>query len=177
MTGLQHSNCPTSHAVKNSLIALVLISLCSGSCAFHEATQRTPFGPNDHAFMAAQPYPREIALGKKRFQNFIRRANDKQKVTLAQTPYVAIRAYQLTADEVPWLTTKMALGKIPMNDYYGADLLQNAGSVPVEFLLVFDQRTGELAAPEGVLVVGHPTRGKIGLYGGVSAVYGSDGSW
>lgn len=127
--------------------------------------------------MAAQPYPREIALGKKRFQNFVRRANEKQRLILAQTPYVAVRAYQLNADEVPGLTWRMALARIPMNDYYGADLLQNSGSVPVEFLLVFDQRTGELAAPEGVLVVGTPTKGKIRLYGGVNAIYGGGGYW
>jgi hypothetical protein len=127
--------------------------------------------------MAAQPYPREVALAKKRFQNFIRRASEKQRPTLAETPYVALRAYELKASEVPWLTVKMALGKIPMNDYAGDDLLQNSGSIPVEFILVFDQRTGDLAAPEGVLVVGHPKRGKIGLYGGVKAVYGGGGFW
>ena len=127
--------------------------------------------------MAAQPYPREIALAKKRFQNFIRRANDNQRLLLAQTPYVAVRAYQLNAAEVPGLIWRMALGKIPMNDYYGADLLENSGSVPVEFLLVFDQRTGKLAAPDGVLVVGTPTRGKIGRYGGVNAIYAGGGFW
>lgn len=161
--------------MKRPLLLLVLITLACGSCAYHQAS--TPFGPNDHAFMAAQPYPREVVLAEKRFQNFIRRADAKQKLTLAETPYVAVRAYELEADEVPWLTWKMALGRIPMNDYDGADLLENSGSVPVEFLLVFDQRTRELAAPEGVLVVGHPTRGKIGLYGGVKAVYGGGGSW
>jgi hypothetical protein len=78
---------------------------------------------------------------------------------------------------VPGLIWRMALGRIPMNDYYGDDLQENAASVPVEFLLVFDQRTGELAAPEGVLVVGTPTKGKIGLYGGVNAIYGGGGFW
>ncbi len=156
-------------------VLLVLVSLACESCAYQQAS--TPFGPNDHAFMVAQPYPREVALAKKRFQNFIRRADQKQRLTLAETPYVAVRAYQLTADDVPWLTWKMALGKIPMNDFYGADLLQNSGSVPIEFLLVFDQRTGELAAPDGVLVVGSPANGKIGLYGGVRAVYGGGGFW
>ena len=53
----------------------------------------------------------------------------------------------------------MALGRIPMKAYYGADLLQNSGIVPVEFLLIFDQRTGRLAAPDGVLVVGSPSEG------------------
>jgi hypothetical protein len=161
--------------VRKTLLLFGMISLACGSCAYHRAS--TPFGPNDHAFMAAQPYPREIALAKKRFNNFIRRANGKQRFLLAQTPYVAVRAYELNAAEVPGLIWRMAWGKIPMNDYYGADLLQNSGSVPVEFLLVFDQRTGKLAAPEGVLVVGTPTKGKIARYGGVNAIYGGGGFW
>jgi hypothetical protein len=70
----------------------------------------------------------------------------------------------------------MALGRIPMKGYYGADLLRNSGSVPVEFLLIFDQRTGRLAAPDGVLVVGSPVKGIIGQFGGVRAIY-ADGGW
>ena len=127
--------------------------------------------------MSAQPYPREVALAKKRFQNFLRHAKKTQRLTLTQTPYVAVRAYTLTADEVPGLNWRMALGKIPMLDGYGGDLLYNSGSVPVQFLLIFDQRTGELAAPDGVLVVGNPTIGKIAKYGGLPAIYAGGGSW
>jgi hypothetical protein len=127
--------------------------------------------------MFAQPYPREVALAKKRFQNFLRHANKTQRLTLAQTPYVAVRAYTLTADEVPGLNWRMALGKIPMSDGYGGDLLHNSGSIPVQFLLIFDQRTGELAAPDGVLAVGNPTKGKIAKYGGLLAIYAGGGSW
>ena len=74
------------------------------------------------------------------------------------------------------LIWRMALGRIPMKGYYGADLQQNPGVIPVEFLLVFDQRTGRLAAPDGVLVVGSPVRGIIGQFGGVRAIY-ADGGW
>jgi hypothetical protein len=68
-----------------------------------------------------------------------------------------------------------------MNDYYGADLLQNSGSVSVQFLLIFDRRTGrttgQLAAPDGVLVVGTPTTGRIAQYGGFPAIYAGGGFW
>ncbi len=126
--------------------------------------------------MRAQPYPKETLLAQKRFQNFLRRANSIQRLILAETPYVAVRAYQLIANEVPGLVWRMALGRIPMKGYYGADLLRNSGSVPVEFLLIFDQRTGRLAAPDGVLVVGSPVKGIIGQFGGVRAIY-ADGGW
>ena len=126
--------------------------------------------------MRAQPYPRETLLAQKRFQNFLRRANAKRRLILAETPFVAVRAYQLVANDVPGLVWRMALGRIPMKAYYGADLLQNSGSVPVEFLLIFDQRTGRLAAQDGVLIIGSPPRGTIGRFGGVRAIY-ADGGW
>jgi hypothetical protein len=163
--------------VKRPLLFIVLvISLTCGSCALHWGSSGTPFGPDDYAFMRAQPYPKETLLAQKRFQNFLRRANSKQRLILAETPYVAVRAYQLIANEVPGLVWRMALGRIPMKGYYGADLLRNSGSVPVEFLLIFDQRTGRLAAPDGVLVVGSPVKGIIGQFGGVRAIY-ADGGW
>jgi hypothetical protein len=112
--------------------------------------------------MIARPYPKETQLAQKRFQNFLRRANANGRLTLAKTPYVAVRAYQLNAAEVPGLIWRIALGRIPMKAYYGDDLIHNPGSVPVEFLLIFDQRTGHLAAPDGILVLGTPIRGSIG---------------
>jgi hypothetical protein len=163
--------------VKRPLFLIVLISLACGSCALKPSSTGTPFGPDDYAFMRAQPYPQETLLAQKRFQNFLRRANAKGRLTLAKTPYVAVRAYQLTANDVPGLVWRMALGKIPMKAYYGGDLLHDAGSAPVEFLLVFDQRTGGLAARDGILVVGSPVRGIIGQFGGVRAIYAGGGWW
>jgi hypothetical protein len=160
-----------------TILLLVLISLACGSCALlNPQSPSTPFGPDDYAFMRAQPYPQEIELAQKRFRNFLRRANANQRLTLAKTPYVAVRAYRLTADDVPGLVWRISQGRIPMKAFYGSDLLQNTGSIPVEFLLIFDQRTGRLAAPDGVLVVGTPLRGIIGQFGGVRAIY-ADGGW
>ncbi|MBV8375728.1 MAG: hypothetical protein JO279_01870, partial [Verrucomicrobia bacterium] len=45
----------------------------------------------------------------------------------------------------------------------------------VLFLLLFDSRTGQLVSDDGVLVLNPPRRGKIGDFGGVSAVYIGDG--
>lgn len=167
----------SSRIVKPFLLLLMLTGLSCGSCALYPHSSGSPFGPNDYAFMSAQPYPKETLLAQKRFQDFVRRANAKERSTLAETPFVAVRAYQLNASEVPGLIPRMALGKVPMKAFYGSDLLNNPGSVPVEFLLIFDQRTGRLAAPDGVLVVGSPVRGKVGRFGGVWAVYADGGRW
>jgi hypothetical protein len=160
-----------------TLLLLALISLACGSCALSPRSPGSPFGPNDYAFMRAQPYPQETALAQKRFQNFLRRTDANGRLILAKTPYIAVRAYQLKANEVPGLVWRISLGRIPMKGYYGSDLLQNSGAIPVEFLLIFDQRTGRLAAPDGVLVVGSPLKGTIGQFGGVRAIYADSGWW
>jgi len=127
--------------------------------------------------MAAQPYPQEVSRGQKRFYNFLRRANRKQQVTLARTPYVAVETYQLNAAEVPGLIWRMALGRVASKGPYGHDLLYNPASVQVAFLLVFDQRTGQLAAQDGILVINPPNPGTIGQFGGIQAIYAGTGWW
>jgi hypothetical protein len=163
--------------VKTSILFAFLIGLV---CVFSNAAlawPSSPFGANDYAFMAAQPYPQEVARGQKRFQNFLRRANGKQQMALARTPYVAVQTYLLTAAEVPGLIWRMATGRVHSKGPYGPDLLQNSQSVPVAFLLIFDQRTGQLAAPDGVLVINPPVPGTIGQFGGVQAIYAGTGWW
>jgi hypothetical protein len=41
----------------------------------------------------------------------------------------------------------------------------------IEFLLLFDSRTGQLVSEDGVLVLNTPQRGKVGVFEGVSALY------
>jgi hypothetical protein len=41
----------------------------------------------------------------------------------------------------------------------------------VIFVLLFDSRTGQLVTDDGVLVLNTPRRGKIGVFGGVPAIY------
>ncbi|MGA8656304.1 MAG: hypothetical protein WB586_09155 [Chthoniobacterales bacterium] len=159
------------------ILFALLIGLVCGTCATALGWSAAPFGPNDYAFMAARPYYQEVSRGQKRFYNFLRRANKNQQMTLAKTPYVAIESYTLSAGEVPGLIWKMALGRIPARGPYGTDPPHDPASIQVEFLLIFDQRTGQLAAPEGVLVINPPVPGTIGQFGGVQAVYAGTGWW
>ena len=141
------------------------------------ARSASPFGAKDYAFTAAQPYPQETARAEKRFQNFLRRANRKQQITLTKTPYVAVETYMLTAAEVPGLIWRMAWGRVHSKNPYGADLMQNSAIVPVAFMLIFDQRTGQLAAPDGILVINPPPPGTVGQFGGLQAIYAGTGWW
>jgi hypothetical protein len=54
---------------------------------------------------------------------------------------------------------------------------QNIPNYPVEFLLLFDQRTRRLVRPDGVLIMDEPRRGSVANFAGVKAIYAGTGWW
>src|SRR5271166_2528276 len=125
-------------------------------------------GGTDYALMSATPYNSEIALARERLEKFLYKANAKQRTILAQSPVVAVEAAVLTAAEAGPLLHRIQSGEFGHgNGGYPADQANRT----VLFLLLFDSRTGQLVTDDGVLVLDTPQRGKIGVFGGVSAVY------
>ena len=122
----------------------------------------------DYALMSATPYNSEIALGRERLEKFLYKANDKKRTILAQSPVVAVQAAVLTAAEAGPLLHRIQSGEFGHgNGGYPAD----QGNRTVLFLLLFDSRTGQLVTDDGVLCLDTPQRGKVGTFGGVSALY------
>jgi hypothetical protein len=163
--------------VKNTPQIALLISLFLSSC-----TVLVPPGPpqkygaNDYAVGQAEPYPQEVKLGKKRLENFIRRANPRQKQLLAETPYVAVQANELVAGEDWTLLRELASGKARAAQYYMQDF-RNVSNFPVEFLLIYDARTERLVKSIGVLIIDTPNLGQVANFTGVRAVYAGTGWW
>jgi hypothetical protein len=122
----------------------------------------------DYALMSATPYNSEIALARERLEKFLYKANAKQRTILAQSPVVAVEAAVLTPDEAGPLLHRIQSGEFGHgNGGYPADQANRT----VLFLLLFDSRTGQLVTDDGVLVLDTPQRGKVGIFGGVSALY------
>jgi hypothetical protein len=163
-------------SMKFPILLAALSALTLGSCVLFSSRPAAPFGTNDYAIAVAQPYPSEASLALKRLQNFLARANARDRQTLEETPYVAVQAYELTSGEVPWLAHKLGFGKVRAVWHYANDFVERT-DVPVKFLLVFNHRTEQLASPEGVLVIDTPSRGTIGRFGGVQAIYAGTGWW
>jgi hypothetical protein len=122
----------------------------------------------DYALMSATPYNSEIALARERLEKFLYKANAKKRAVLAQSPVVAVQAAVLTAAEAGPLLHRIASGEFGVGS--GGRPADQA-SRQVVFLLLFDSRTGQLVSDDGVLVLYTPQRGKIGVFGGVSALY------
>jgi len=125
-------------------------------------------GTIDYALMSATPYNSEIALGRERFEKFLSKANPKRKAILTQTPVVAVQAAVLNAAESGPLLRRIQSGEFGIGN--GGRPADQANR-QVFFLLLFDSRTGQLVSDDGVLVLNTPLRGKIGNFGGVTALY------
>jgi hypothetical protein len=150
-------------SMKRFVLSLILIGSVWGSIN----PQRAAATSNDYALMSATPYNSEIAIARERLQRFLAKANPKKRAILAQNPVVAVEAYVLTAGEVNPILRRLNNGR---NVGYVQDFT-NRGGTEVKFLLLFDSRNGQLVSDDGVLVINTPSRGKVGMFGGISALY------
>ena len=155
---------------------LSLAALTISSCASSNPSLRTRYGAINYAVRRAAPNSAEISLAQRRLQNFLRRANTRQQALLGHNPVVAVQANEIDASDVPGLIYQLSSGQVGAVSYFASDP-DNPTAVPVKFLLLFDSRTGRLVSPEGVMVIDTPSRGTIGIFGGVRAVYAGTGWW
>ncbi len=147
---------------------LALSLLLVGTFFFGFVRQSAHASTADYALMSATPYNSEIAIARERFEKFLYTANPKKRALLSQSPVVAVQAAVLTAAESGPLLHRIQSGEFGIgNGGHPADQANRQ----VMFLLLFDSRTGQLVSDDGVLVLNTPQRGKIGVFGGVSAIY------
>ncbi len=124
---------------------------------------------HDYAVMTAEPYKGEIELGQKRLDKFLRRLDSRRRTLLDQTPFVAIQVRALTAGDTPWLVGRFFRGTARSMAF--TNDLDDARSVPVEYLLIFDSRTRKVVNEGGVLITDTPPRYSVALFGSVHAIY------
>jgi hypothetical protein len=150
-----------------TILFCALLLACHSVRAEKPAPARS--SERDYAIMTAEPFKSEITLGEKRLDKFLRRLDSHRRALLDQTPYVAIQVRTLTAGDVPWLVNRLYRGSASSMDYYKD--LDDARSVPVEYLLIFDSRTHKMVNTEGVLITDTPRYYSVALFGSVHAIY------
>jgi hypothetical protein len=162
---------------KIALLFTLVLSSCTQSSTLSSLLPPTPrqYGGNDYAVGEAQPYPQEVQLAKKRLANFIRRADAKQKQLLDRIPYVAVQANIMSAGEDWPLLRELSSGRVRTMDY--VQDLENIPNYQVDFLLLFNARTGGLVRSDGVLIMDEPQRGSVADFAGVRAIYAGTGWW
>lgn len=169
-------NAPVKNISEIALLFTLLLSSCTES-PISSLLPPTPtrYGGNDYAVGEAQPYPQEVQLAKKRLANFIRRADAKQRQLLDQNPYVAVQATVMLAGEDWPLVRELSSGRVRTMDYVQDQ--ENIPNYQVEFVLLFNQRTGGLVQSDGVLIMDEPRRGSVANFAGTKAIYAGTGWW
>jgi hypothetical protein len=152
------------HLMKSSSLSLLFL----GALFFGFFDRPAHASTTDYALMSATPYNSEIALARARLQKFLYTANPKKRAVLAQSPLVAVQAAVIPAAEAGPLLHRIQSGEFGIGN--GGRPADQANR-QVAFLLLFDSRTGQLVMDDGVLVLNTPQLGKIGVFGGVSALY------
>jgi hypothetical protein len=123
----------------------------------------------DYVVTTAHPYQGEIELGQKRLDKFLRRLNSRRRALLDQTPYVAIQVRALSAGDVPWLVDRFYRGSAQSMDF--AKDLDDARSVPVQYVLIFDSRTRKMVNEDGVLITDTPGLDSVARFHSLHAIY------
>jgi hypothetical protein len=133
-----------------TILLFAFLSVTANILAEKPASSRSP-SERDYAVMTATPFKAEVALGEKRLDKFLHHLDARRRALLDQTPNVAIQVRALTAGDISWLTNRLYHGSAHSLDYYHD--LDDARSVPVEYLLIFDSRTRKMVNEDGVLIM------------------------
>lgn len=124
----------------------------------------------EYALAVGRPYPNELSVAQERVGRYLARLRPSQRAQLTQNEYLAVEATALSASDVPGLANKIARGEIQAGGGFAADTY-NRMSVTAHFVMIFDSKTGQPATDEGFIVVNTPPKGRVGIFGGYTALY------
>jgi hypothetical protein len=123
-------------------------------------------GPRDYSVAVGAAYPNEEHIAQDRVNKYLARLKPDKKEKIAQNDYLAVEAVDVPVSEVPDLA-----GRIPGQ----TGGLTDRASQMTKFIMIFDANTGQPVSQEGYIAVETPPKGKLGVFGGYTAVYIGNG--
>jgi hypothetical protein len=123
-------------------------------------------GPRDYSVAVGAAYPNEEHIAQDRVNKYLARLKPDKKEKIAQNDYLAVEAVDVPVSEVPDLA-----GRIPGQ----TGGLTDRASQMTKFIMIFDAKTGQPVSQEGYIAVETPPKGKLGVFGGYTAVYIGNG--
>jgi hypothetical protein len=139
-------------------VALVFLNGCASSGG--------QSGPRDYSVAVGAAYPNEEHIAQDRVNKYLARLKPDKKEKIAQNDYLAVDAVDVPVGEVPGLA-----GRIPGQ----TGGLTDRASQMTKFIMIFDAKTGQPVSQEGYIAVDTPPKGKLGVFGGYTAVYIGNG--
>jgi len=144
--------------------------LCCGACASSKLAQYT-----DYSVGVGQAYLAEQATAQKRVDRYLAHLKPPEKERLASVEYIAVEATTVPISEVPGLASRIANGRLRGETSITSSDPHQALAADAKFIMIFDPKTGQPLSQEGYIAVETPQKGKIGIFGGYTALYIGNG--
>jgi|SRR6267378_1514632 thiamine biosynthesis lipoprotein ApbE len=151
------------------LFCCVALLFCAG-CASSKLAQYT-----DYSVGVGQAYPAEQATAQKRVDRYLAHLKLPEKERLASVEYIAVEATTVPISEIPGLASRIANGRLRGETSITSSDPHQALSGDAKFIMIFDPKTGQPLNQEGYVAVETPRKGKIGIFGGYTALYIGNG--
>jgi hypothetical protein len=145
------------------LVFTGLLALFLNGCA---SSGQSGGSPRDYSVAVGAAYANEERIAQDRVNKYLARLKPEKKEQVAQNGYLAVDAVEVPVSEVPGLAGKI-VGQ--------TGGLTDRGSQMSKFIMIFDAKTGQPVSQEGYIAVETPPKGRLGVFGGYTAVYIGNG--
>jgi hypothetical protein len=140
--------------------------LLIGACASSSRSEYT-----DYSVGVGQAYPTEQAAAQKRVNQYLAHLKPAEKARLEKVEYIAVEATTVPVSEVPGLANRIASGRLRGETSISSSDRHEALDATAKFIMIFDPKTGQALSQEGYVAVETPVKGKMGIFGGYTALY------
>jgi hypothetical protein len=147
------------------LVCCLAVLFC-GACASSKLAQYT-----DYSLAVGQAYPAEQAAAQKRVDRYLAHLKPAEKERLATIEYIAVEATTVPVGQVPGLASRIVTGRARGETSITSSDPHEVLAANAKFIMIFDPKTGQPLSQEGYIALEAPAKGKMGIFGGYTALY------
>jgi hypothetical protein len=120
----------------------------------------------DYTLAVGAAYPNEAKIAQDRVTKYLEHLKPDKRARIAENDYLAVESTEVPANQVPGLSNKIT-GQ--------AGVYTDRGAQMTKFIMIFDTKTGQPVSNEGYIAIETPPKGRLGIFGGYTAVYIGNG--
>jgi hypothetical protein len=143
-----------------------LLLTCLAAVFINGCASSAKSGYRDYSVAVGAAYPNEANLAQERVNKYLARLTPEKKEQIAQNEYLAVEATEVPVSEVPGLAARIT-GQ--------AGIYTDRSSQMTKFIMIFDAKTGKPVGNEGYISIESPPKGRLGVFGGYTALYIGNG--
>jgi hypothetical protein len=120
----------------------------------------------DYTVAVGAAYPNEAKIAQDRVTKYLEHLNPQKKAQITQNEYLAVESTEVPVSEVPGLSARVT-GQ--------AGGYTDRAAQMTKFIMIFNSKTGQPVSNEGYISIDTPQKGRLGVFGGYTAVYIGNG--